>query len=102
MRDPGRVVGDAAFKSILTPPVQPENRTKLAMVLPRKLDRQLRLAHSAEAMQNVYLLALALTWPWHQHPFKLGHLCWPVHKLARSRDAFKAEYGSIFAKVFTY
>jgi hypothetical protein len=54
------MASDAAFESMLTSPVQPEHRAKLVVVSPRKLYCQLRLAHPAEAMQNVYSLTLAL------------------------------------------
>jgi hypothetical protein len=71
------------------------------VVSPRKLDRQLRLAHAAEATQHMYLLTLALVLSWsrQQHTFKLGHLCWSVHELARSRHTLQAKVGFVFSKI---
>jgi hypothetical protein len=71
------------------------------VVSPRKLHRQLRLAHAAEATQHMYLLTLALilSWSRQQHAFELCHLCRPVYELARSRHTLKAKVGFVFSKV---
>jgi hypothetical protein len=71
------------------------------VVSPRKLDRQLRLAHPAKTTQHMYFLTLALVLSWsrQQHTFELCHLCWSVYELTRSRHTLKAKDGLVFSKV---
>jgi len=70
------------------------------MVSPRKVYRQLRLAHAAQATQYVYLLSVAMFVFGQEHSFKLRYFRRPVYKMARCWDALEAKVGSILSKVY--
>jgi hypothetical protein len=70
------------------------------MILPCELDHQLRLAYPTETTQDVYLLELALSWSWHEHPLDLPHLQWSIHELTCSWNAFEAENDFVYAIVY--
>jgi hypothetical protein len=59
-------------------------------MFPSKLDRKLRLAYPAKAMQDKDLPSVGL--PLGQEgSFKLCHLCWSVYELIYQRNTFEAK-----------
>jgi hypothetical protein len=98
-RDSACTSRNALLQGVLAASVEPKHRAERAVVPSSELNRQLRLAYAAKSTEYEDLLSPVLPL-WKERPFELRYLGWSVHKHLDSRDAFKAEMGSIFSNIY--